>query len=488
MTCAIELGYSKTDLNFLSQPPPETSGAGIVLNLLSHRLLLLSLLVGSSVAPLFAQAADLVTITPTLNVLAGARDLEKARRWEDAAQAYLKVWVADRANTDAHEGVLRCLRSCFQSTRHRDPALLAQIHAMTPAEVLALYSEVITKIQAYYVDPERASPLRLFRQGLDEFLAALGEPTFIERYLKGVDPSAIAKFRANIQKAWLGRDVQTPRIAVELVAEIATASRRTLGLRTIHPVVAEFICGACNSLDEYSAYLSGIQFTSDSKGGPLDRSVDVRLHDGDVVLLKVSHFHQSTPQEIEEALKPIQMARQIRALILDLRGNTGGSLMAAIKTAEKFLPGGIIVSAQGPHDEVNKVYTSISGPAALEFPMIVLVDGETASAAEVLAIALRDNRRAKLIGTATFGKGTVQNVVKFTTAEEIDPKTGQATPRAAIRITLARLIGPSGAQITGIGATPNEVVMDRFRQDEVAMDQARELARRYVPGMSMMRQ
>ena len=139
--------------------------------------------------------------------------------------------------------------------------------------------------------------------------------------------------------------------------------------------------------------------------------------------------------------------------MLDLRGNAGGLFTAAVKTAERFLPGGIIVTAQGQTDDANKVYTSTTGNSASDLPMIVLVDHETASAAEVLAVALRDNRRAKLIGTATFGKGTVQKVISFTTAEEIDPASGKARPRAAVRITLARLIAPGGNPITGVGVT-----------------------------------
>ena len=117
--------------------------------------------------------------------------------------------------------------------------------------------------------------------------------------------------------------------------------------------------------------------------------------------------------------------------------------------------------------------------------MIVLVDHETASAAEVLAVALRDNRRAKLIGTATFGKGTVQKVISFTTAEEIDPASGKARPRAAVRITLARLIAPGGNPITGVGVTPDQLEVDPTRQFDSAMEQAAEMARRYM-GMNMM--
>ena len=270
-----------------------------------------------------------------------------------------------------------------------------------------------------------------------------------------------------------------------MVAEIGGLAKRHLGMRSINPVVCEFICGACNSLDEYSAYLSASQYMAESASSA-QMSVHVQLEDGGVAYMRISHFQPSTPQEVENALKNLTEMGNTRALILDLRGNTGGLFSAAVKTAEKFLPGGIIVTAQGQHDEANKVYTSTSGNAASDLPMVVLVDGETASAAEVLAVALRDNQRAKLIGTATFGKGTVQKVVTFTTAEEIDPETGKPRPRAAVRITLARLIAPSGNPITGVGVTPDQLVPDRDRQFNAALDQAKELARRYMSRMGMM--
>jgi hypothetical protein len=356
---------------------------------------------------------------------------------------------------------------------------------MSQPDVLALYAEVVAKIQSHYVDIDKVTAGRLFRQGVDEYLAALVDPNFIDRHLKGVDEAVIARFRVNLQKAGAGREILTPVQAKEAVFEIAAASKRALGLRAINPVVCEFICGACNSLDEYSAYLSAGQYLADSSASP-QMSVNARMDEGGVVFMRITHFQPSTPQEVEDALKHLAMMGPVRALVLDLRGNGGGLFSAAIKTAEKFLPGGIIVTAQGQHDDANKVYTSTAGNAAMDLPMVVLVDSETASAAEVLAVALRDNQRAKLIGTATFGKGSVQKVVAFTTAEEIDSETGKPVPRAAIRITLARLIAPSGNPITGVGVTPDKLIPNRDRQNEAALELAREMGRRYSGGMSMM--
>ena len=412
-------------------------------------------------------------------LLQTARDLRKKNRPDEAIQTCFRALSIDRTNAEALEELRKSVRFAHQAQRYRDPSFYARVLAMSQADVLALYAEVLAKVQAQYVDVEKVGADRLFHQGLDEFLAALTDPNFTERYLKGVGETVIVRFRANLQKAWSGREVSAALQAKEIVAAIGIESKRTLGLRTINPIVCEFICGACNSLDEYSAYLSAAQYLAESAASP-QLSVTMRMEEGGVVYLQITHFQPSTPEEVENALKSLVRMGTARALVLDLRGNAGGLFPAAIKTAEKFLPGGIIVTAQGQQDTANKVYTSTSGNAAFNMPMIVLVDADTASAAEVLAVALRDNRRAKLIGTATFGKGSVQKVIAFTTAEEIDPVSGKPRPRAAVRITLARLIAPSGNPIAGVGVTPDQLIPNRDRQIEAALEQARELARHYM--------
>lgn len=443
---------------------------------------LLALALAPSLAP--GQSPDSAAGNSADDLVKVARGHETAQRWEEAIQAWFRVLSLDRANTEAREAIPKDVRQALRSSRYRDAAFLDRVLALSQADVLALYSEVLVKVQSHYVDPEKVSVQRLFRQGLDEFLAALSDASFIARHLKGVDESSIAKFRADVQKAWGGRDVVAAPEAVKVVATIAAAAKRVLGLRAINPVVCEFICGACNSLDEYTAYLSASQYMAESLGSP-QLSVQVNYEVGNIAVMRITHFQPSTPQEVETELKKMAMTGSVRAVVLDLRGNAGGLFTAAIKTAEQFLPGGIIVTAQGPSDDANKVYTSTTGNAASDLPMIVLVDQETASAAEVLAVALRDNRRARLIGTATFGKGTVQKVISFTTAEEIDPESGKPRPRAAVRITLARLIAPSGAPITGIGVVPDQIIPNPGRQLEAAKEQARELAGRYM-GMGMM--
>jgi Peptidase family S41 len=443
---------------------------------------LLALALAPSIA--HGQSPDSGPANPSDDLVKTARGHEKAQRWEEAIQAWFRVLNADRSNTEARDAIPKDVRHALQAHRHRDPGFLDRVLSLSQADVLSLYGEVLVKIQTHYVDSDKVTIQRLFRQGLDEFLAALVDTNFIARHLKGVEEGAITRFRTDIQKAWTNRDVFSASEAVKVVATIGSAAKRVLGMRTINPVVCEFVCGACNSLDEYSAYLSASQYLAEGYGSP-QSSVHVNYEGDGVAFMRITLFQPSTPQEVETELKKMAMTGGVRALVLDLRGNAGGLFTAAVKTAEQFLPGGIIVTAQGQTDDANKVYTSTSGNSASDLPMIVLVDNETASAAEVLAVALRDNRRAKLIGTATFGKGTVQKVISFTTAEDIDPESGKVRPRAAVRITLARLLAPSGNPITGVGVTPDQLLVDRDQQYNAAKEQAREMARRYM-GMGMM--
>ena len=118
--------------------------------------------------------------------------------------------------------------------------------------------------------------------------------------------------------------------------------------------------------------------------------------------------------------------------------------------------------------------------AASDLPAVLLINAETASSAEVFAVALRENQRAKLVGTATFGKGLLQNVIRFQTASEADDLTGKTKSHAGVRLTIARLLSPGGHPITGAGIVPDVIERDPERQMDIALEQARELARRYM--------
>ena len=166
--------------------------------------------------------------------------------------------------------------------------------------------------------------------------------------------------------------------------------------------------------------------------------------------MRITCFQETTLQEVKEALASLQTVG-MKVLILDLRGNPGGLFKSAVQVAELFLPEGIIVVS---HTHMQFKDKKMSGPIKVEsmnpllVPMVVVIDGDTASSAEVLAGALKENGRAKLIGQTTFGKGSIQCIIPLE-KPPFDKMPG------GIRITVAKLLSPSWQPYSGKGIKPN---------------------------------
>jgi carboxyl-terminal processing protease len=176
-------------------------------------------------------------------------------------------------------------------------------------------------------------------------------------------------------------------------------------------------------------------------------SVEERLYDGRYGYVKVKSFADRTDQYLKKELDGMRArsGAELKGLVLDLRHNPGGLLDQAVKVADRFLESGIIVTTKGrggKHVEVEKAHAKDTEPG---YPLIVLVDGGTASASEIVAGALQDHGRAVVMGTQTFGKGSVQQVI------ELDDGSG-------LKLTTARYYTPSGRSIQERGISPDVVV------------------------------
>ena len=134
--------------------------------------------------------------------------------------------------------------------------------------------------------------------------------------------------------------------------------------------------------------------------------------------------------------------QEFAGVILDLRSSPGGSLSVALKIADSFLDNEIIVSAQEKDKDANQFYNSSAGDIAQDKPLVILVDGETTSSAEIVAVALKDQSRAKIIGTQTFGKGSRQDLFGLPNGAELG-------------LTTAYFYAPSGKAIDGNGVQPD---------------------------------
>ena len=163
---------------------------------------------------------------------------------------------------------------------------------------------------------------------------------------------------------------------------------------------------------------------------------------GDILIIQITGFSQTTDQNVVQVLRDrLKERRPITGIILDLRGNRGGLLRGADATANTFLPAGVVMRSAGRAPETNRVWLSGGGELGKGIPMVVLVDGGTASAAEILAAALSDRGRAVVIGSSTFGKGVVQTIDPL-------PDGGE------LFLTWSRILAPSGWPIQSLGVMP----------------------------------
>ncbi len=165
--------------------------------------------------------------------------------------------------------------------------------------------------------------------------------------------------------------------------------------------------------------------------------------EGDIAYLKIKSFQEDTYRELVKNLNKLKAnPNKFKGLILDLRNNPGGLLDQAIKISDLFLEHGVIVSTVGAGDKVLQVNEAVGGATEEPYPMIVLVNGASASASEIVAGALKNNNRAIVIGEQTFGKGSVQSVYSL-------------RDNSALKLTIAQYLTPGNESIQSVGITPD---------------------------------
>jgi carboxyl-terminal processing protease len=166
----------------------------------------------------------------------------------------------------------------------------------------------------------------------------------------------------------------------------------------------------------------------------------------DIAYLAISQFHDNTANELRAKLKDIA-AGNYKGLVIDLRSNPGGLLSATIDVADEFLDSGTILSEVDAGGK-KQSWTAHTGGLLTKMPMVILQDQGSASGAEVLAAALRDNGRAKIVGTRSFGKGTVNQLQEL-------KDCGDPNGCGALYLSVGRWLTPKGDQIEGLGVTPD---------------------------------
>jgi C-terminal processing protease CtpA/Prc len=223
------------------------------------------------------------------------------------------------------------------------------------------------------------------------------------------------------------------------------------------------IKGMVQSLDPHSSFMTKEEYKelmTETKGSFSGIGVEITIKDKILTVvspiegtpaykagpgigyIRISNFQSNTANDLSSALEILEKDGMLKGLIIDLRNNPGGLLSQAIEVSEQFLDSGVIVSTKGRAKSHNIKATAHKNKNEREYPIIVLVNGGSASAAEIVAGALQDNKKAIILGTRTFGKGSVQSILALSDG-------------SGLRLTTARYYTPSGKSIQSSGITPD---------------------------------
>jgi carboxyl-terminal processing protease len=389
---------------------------------------------------------------------------------------------------------------------------------------------------------------------------ALAEPAFQSQNLPERDRPAVEQFRRDLRAMLATRTINSRTDAGEAVAAVAALAERRLELRPTAAVL-EYMCGAANGLDPYSAYLTPDQLGevySQIEGNFVGLGIELKTVEGELVIIRVisgspaeqaglrvddrilavdgraakamqidqaanllqgregttaslvvaapgqpsravnirrqrievpsvdkvaildrqygiaclrlTCFQKTTRRDMEAALW--QLHRDgMKRLIIDLRGNPGGLLLTAVEVVELFVDRGVIVSTRGRDAQEDFTYNA-RGEATWQVPLVVMIDRDSASAAEIFAGAIRDHHRGTLVGARSFGKGSVQGIFPLELSE------------AGLRLTTAKFYSPNGHPFAQVGVEPDVIVRQAARpingaaaQDDAMLTAALEVAR-----------
>ncbi|WP_422032374.1 S41 family peptidase [Roseovarius sp.] len=340
--------------------------------------------------------------------------------------------------------------------------LLAQESAKTTNvyEQLDLFGDIFERIRSQYV--EEVDEGELIEAAINGMLTSL------DPHSSYLSPNDAADMRVQTRGEFggLGIEVTQEEGFVKVVSPIDGTPADSAGVEAgdfITHVDGESVLGL--TLDEAVDMMRGpvgseivITVVREGEAEPFDVSIirdtikltAVRARtERNSVVLRVTTFNDQTFKNLESGLnEQIEEAGgmdKVTGIVLDLRNNPGGLLTQAIKVADAFLDKGEIVSTRGRNPEDGERFNATEGDLANGLPMVVLINGGSASASEIVAGALKDHRRAIVVGTKSFGKGSVQTVM---------PLRGDG----AMRLTTARYYTPSGRSIQALGVSPDIVV------------------------------
>ena len=350
------------------------------------------------------------------------------------------------------------------------PAAPAPATKLTPAQTAQL-AEVLERVQREYVDPVDSPEL------IDDALRGLVGG--LDPYSTYLDAEEYADLRVSTAGSYagIGIEVSTADRALRVVRPFRDSPAAAAGILSGDMIAAIDGQPVGTDMEAAMARMRGprgsrvvlavvrpgsvlpLEFTVERAQVDVHSVVMFRL-DGGFIYARITGFSDTTALDFTSGIARLRrdIGARPRGLLLDLRNNPGGVLESAVEVADQLLEEGMIVSADGRTPAARFSMAATPGDVIPGVPVVVLVNGATASAAEILAGALQDHRRATLLGLRTFGKGSVQTVM---------PLSGGR----AVKLTTSRYYTPSGRSIQGSGIEP-DVKLDAVDGQPVDLDDA----------------
>ena len=333
-----------------------------------------------------------------------------------------------------------------------DPDAAETAPAKVPLEEIRRYVSVFNAVKEAYVEP--VDDKKLMHSAIRGLLLDL------DPHSTYFDKSDAEEFdeQANGSYAGIGVELMTQADnTLKVIAPIDDTPAKRAGIKAGDVIVA--VDGKPLPSDDSMSPLRGepgskvrLTIVREGKDKPFDvelvreniriASVDSRLLEPGYGYVRIKAFQADTGADFQKQIDALQAKGKLRGLVLDLRSNPGGLLTAAVQVADDLLDKGTIVSTRGRIPISDSEFKATPGDRLDGAPVVVLVDAGSASASEVLAGALHDNKRARIVGSRTFGKGSVQTVLPLDNGD-------------SVKLTTARYYTPSGKSIQASGIVPD---------------------------------
>lgn len=460
------------------------------------------------------------------DLLAQTTSLEKEQRWGEALQVYADLVRSNPDNATLRERQLQAQIHYDLNRRYSDLSFRKTVQATDGPHALAVYAEVLNKIQTYHV--QTPDWHRIAELGAESLEVALNDTFFRRINAPSLTDLQAATVGQLIQETLANYTVNTQQDAYVITSSLARQLENRIGLAP-SATIYEFIFGSMIALDPYSSFMTETQFNetmSQIEGNFVGLGVELKtlpqrleivsvipngpagkagLRAGDLILavdeqpteqvgsetaadlmrgtegstvslaiqrgqdvkkiqlvrrqvdipsisearmvdpgigyIRISSFQKTTPRDFDTALTELNRFG-LRSLIVDVRGNPGGLLSASVEIADRFVQSGVIVSTRGRNPLEDFVHRAVPN-GTWSIPLVVLVDENSASASEIFAAAIADHKRGKIVGTRSYGKGSVQGIFPLSVSG------------GGLRLTTAKFYGPAGEAIQNNGVKPD---------------------------------